>query len=116
VYSRRGHFKTQCNVISCSRLLWRWTKNGVAVSILLFLAHFMRNSALNCEPSNRLMFVGLRQRDPQTLLAFAFDCRRNTHLVCKLKRPLPLACRVLAEHNSSAKRRRRGNHKRARGQ
>jgi len=41
----------------------------------------------DCQPSNRLMFVGLRQRDPQTLLALASDCRRNTPLAGELKRP-----------------------------
>src|SRR5258707_15103811 len=49
-----GHLKTQCDVVSCCRLLRRWMKNGVAVSILRFLAYCMSNTALDCEPSNRL--------------------------------------------------------------
>jgi hypothetical protein len=43
-------------------------KNGVTVSILRFLACFMNNTALDCEPSNRLMFVYIDQALAKNIL------------------------------------------------
>ena len=80
-----GHFEPDGRVVSRDGFGCAGSEHRKAVAVLLFLPHFVGDRAFDHQISNRLMFVGLRQRDPQAGNT-SITGARDMHLVDERER------------------------------